>query len=68
MKMFDAVKGYATPANAEKKLRKALGDDLGEYDWIIGTTSEGRYIPVILRHRGGLPNGHLIHFGLCVAG
>lgn len=54
-KLFKNIKGYATPANAEKKLKSVI-EKLHESDsdkdknprYLIAVTEEGRFVPVVV--------------------
>ena len=67
MRNFDDVKGYATPANAEKKLRKVFGAEIERTHWFIGVNSAGRFFPIV-RHSAKRSNLFLTHHGICVVG
>tara|TARA_R110002167_G_scaffold14822_3_gene59726 strand:+ start:1769 stop:2005 length:237 start_codon:yes stop_codon:yes gene_type:complete len=77
MRLFDREHGtYATPKNAERKLKNEIaknGDSIEDYHWHIGVTSEGRFYPVAThcmpRAGSGLTRGGhlwLAHHGVAV--
>lgn len=68
MKLFDTIKGYATPQNAEKKLRNEVGNNLEDMHWVIAINTEGRYVPIVTGWPSN-PQGlcSLVHCGICVA-
>ena len=48
MNLLPDAKGYATQANAIKKLKTALGDSIDEVRWVIAGNTEGRYVPTLV--------------------
>jgi len=67
MRLFEQANSYATQANAMKKLTAMLGTEVDQYRWLIGVTSEGRYVPVVLSGPSGGPCAWLAGSGICVA-
>ena len=70
MKLFDNISPtYATAANAEKKLRKVMGDtiDTNKVRWMIAVNSDGRFFPVVVHDTHHAPLV-LAHEGICVVG
>ena len=53
-RLFNDTKGFELEGNAILKLERVLGDSFGaEYNWVIVTNSQGRFVPVIVGHRKG---------------
>ena len=69
MRLFENVTGYATEANAEKKLRNVAGENIEKMHWIIAVKDNGRFVPVVTgwpdNERG--KNG-LAMDGICIVG
>ena len=68
MRLFTEAKGYATPQNAEKKLRKELGENADQTRWFIIVNAAGRYCPCVAlsETKGNLAS--YVHAGICVVG
>jgi hypothetical protein len=69
MRLFNKADSYATPEDAEKKLRKVAGDEIERMHWVIAVNEEGRFVPVVTDWRNR--NHHkaaLAHQGVCIVG
>ena len=64
MQVLDQAPGYATVKNAERKLRKVLGDNFDSTRWVMTVNAEGRFVPAVV----GAENFHYIHNGLAILG
>ena len=69
MKLFENVKGYKTPENAQNKLEAVVGESIDNLHWIIAVKSDGRFVPVVT----GCPSNPrvlsiLCNRGICVVG
>ncbi|MBP99021.1 hypothetical protein CMK18_23975 [Candidatus Poribacteria bacterium] len=47
MRFLKNTKGYATQANAIKKLKSVVGDDLSNIRYLIAVTENGRFVPTV---------------------
>ena len=69
MQLFNQVKGYATAANAERKLRAVMGDAFTYTRWVIAINDTGRYVPVVaLDNDNRLDMASLCQNGIAVIG
>jgi hypothetical protein len=68
MRLFENVKGYATEANAVRKLNKVLGERLEEFRYVITVNSEGRFVPVVVSTPKDVMKAQLPHLGIAVYG
>lgn len=72
MRLFKEPKGYATQANAERKLMKVLNvgsrDELDRRcNYLIAVNDEGRFLPVVSQLHGyDHMRACLIYEGVCV--
>lgn len=57
---------FATRANAIKKLERHLGDNMGNYFWVIGVNAKGRFYPIVTGSYSMEPTTWLTNVGICV--
>ena len=73
MRMFNGVNGYATEANAMRKLVNAaeqLGVSIEEINYVIVVNPNGRFVPVVTHARSEMAGGIVafVHLGVPVLG
>ena len=68
MRIFTEAKGYANPENAEKKLRKELGENADRVRWFIVVNSAGRFCPCVAVSETNGNAAAYVHAGICVVG